>query len=229
MKIIAHRGVHSSLPENSQLSFDAALKAGSDMIEFDIQLTRDKIAVVSHDNSLLRTHSIDALISSLTHSQLSQLTGSILPIMTLESVLQRYGNHIGLNIELKSIGSGEAVARIILKRSRRLNLETLLVSSFHATELRDFQTICSRVAVSRLFKKYPLVSILLTRTPRLEVVSFAHDKLPPQWVIDYLKLRGFGVYCYTVNDPSEAKELATRGIDGIFCDDAPTMKQNLQS
>ncbi|WP_172592001.1 glycerophosphodiester phosphodiesterase [Subtercola boreus] len=54
-RIIAHRGASSVAPENTIASFDAALAAGADAIEVDLQLTADGVAVVIHDDRLDRT------------------------------------------------------------------------------------------------------------------------------------------------------------------------------
>ncbi|WP_172582139.1 glycerophosphodiester phosphodiesterase [Subtercola boreus] len=54
-RVIAHRGASSVAPENTIASFDAALAAGADAIEVDLQLTADGVAVVIHDDRLDRT------------------------------------------------------------------------------------------------------------------------------------------------------------------------------
>jgi glycerophosphoryl diester phosphodiesterase len=48
MQLAAHRGFHESLPENSLAAFEAAIEAGADAIEFDVRVTRDGVAVVTH-------------------------------------------------------------------------------------------------------------------------------------------------------------------------------------
>ncbi|MEA9987149.1 glycerophosphodiester phosphodiesterase [Subtercola sp. RTI3] len=54
-RVIAHRGDSSEAPENTVPSFDAALQAGADAIEVDLQLTADGVVVVIHDDLLDRT------------------------------------------------------------------------------------------------------------------------------------------------------------------------------
>ena len=52
----AHRGLHdnqSDVPENSMAAIRKAVEAGYG-IEFDVQLTRDRIPVVFHDETLER-------------------------------------------------------------------------------------------------------------------------------------------------------------------------------
>lgn len=50
--IIAHRGGGQNWPENTLYAFEQALEAGADIIELDVQLTRDGIPVVYHPRDL---------------------------------------------------------------------------------------------------------------------------------------------------------------------------------
>jgi len=52
--IIAHRGYRSKMPENTIFAFKKALNH-ADMFEFDVQFTKDKVPIIMHDVSLLRT------------------------------------------------------------------------------------------------------------------------------------------------------------------------------
>ena len=51
---IAHRGFSSRYPENTLLAFERALDLGADGAEFDVQLSKDGVPVVFHDESLQR-------------------------------------------------------------------------------------------------------------------------------------------------------------------------------
>jgi glycerophosphoryl diester phosphodiesterase len=50
---IAHRGGAQLMPENTLPAFQDALARGCDGVELDVQLTRDKVAVVHHDDRLM--------------------------------------------------------------------------------------------------------------------------------------------------------------------------------
>ena len=53
--VLGHRGVCARYPENTLVSFQAALDLGCDLIEFDINITSDGIPVVIHDKTIDRT------------------------------------------------------------------------------------------------------------------------------------------------------------------------------
>ena len=44
-----HRGYAAKYPENTMISFEAAMDMGVDAIEFDVWLTADKVPVIIHD------------------------------------------------------------------------------------------------------------------------------------------------------------------------------------
>jgi glycerophosphoryl diester phosphodiesterase len=51
---VAHRGWHKLHIENTLEAFRAAYDAGCDMVEFDVQLTRDGVPVIFHDDDCKR-------------------------------------------------------------------------------------------------------------------------------------------------------------------------------
>jgi len=108
--IIAHRGASASAPENTLAAFRAAVDAGADGIEFDVQLAADGVPVVIHDTDLRRTASVDKRVADLTSLQLSKTdVGSwfaaqfrIETVPTLEQTLHLLRDFNGLiYIELK--------------------------------------------------------------------------------------------------------------------------------
>lgn len=50
-KIFAHRGASGYAPENTLEAFALAITQGADGIELDVQLTKDGIPVVIHDET----------------------------------------------------------------------------------------------------------------------------------------------------------------------------------
>ena len=70
---MAHRGLQAGYPENTALSVQKAIEAGALYVEIDIQLSLDRQPMVYHDISLKRVSGQDAMISSLTCSELTAL------------------------------------------------------------------------------------------------------------------------------------------------------------
>ncbi len=56
--LVAHRGASAHAPENTFEAFGAAIRLGADVVELDIQLSRDGVPVVIHDDTLERTTNV---------------------------------------------------------------------------------------------------------------------------------------------------------------------------
>jgi len=71
--IIGHRGASANAPENTLAAFQMALDAGADGVEFDVQLSRDGVPVVIHDDSLKRTGLRPERVAQLTAKELGRV------------------------------------------------------------------------------------------------------------------------------------------------------------
>ena len=52
--IVAHRGLSALYPENTLLALEQAVRCGARAVEFDVQLTLDRVPVLFHDAGLRR-------------------------------------------------------------------------------------------------------------------------------------------------------------------------------
>src|SRR5438105_298377 len=53
--VVAHRGASATFPENTLPSFEGAVEAGADVVELDVRMTADGVAVVMHDGDVATT------------------------------------------------------------------------------------------------------------------------------------------------------------------------------
>jgi len=72
-RLVAHRGEPDSWPENSLAGFRAALAAGAQYLETDIQLTADRVAVLSHDPTLLKLTGQDLEVTRTDWAEIASL------------------------------------------------------------------------------------------------------------------------------------------------------------
>ena len=70
MKIFAHRGFSGEYPENTMLAFRKAYETGCDGIELDVQLTKDGVPVIMHDETIDRTTDGKGNLRDYTYEQL---------------------------------------------------------------------------------------------------------------------------------------------------------------
>ena len=73
-RLVAHRGYSLAYPENSLSALKAALECGAFYLEFDIQLSKDKVPYVIHDNELFRTTGIHGKVTETSSAQLDRYT-----------------------------------------------------------------------------------------------------------------------------------------------------------
>ena len=182
---IAHRGASGLAPEHTFPAWDLALSAGADYIEQDVQLTRDGVLVVLHDDTLERTargpvENCTGSVRSKTYAQLrtcdvgswfnerypdrARKTYVGLRIPTLAQVFGRYGDRVDYYIETKSPHlAGGLAERELLRlldlyglRDAAVTDGKVLIQSFSPASL---------AFIAALDPALPLVQLLLTVPP----------------------------------------------------------------
>ena len=68
-----HRGYCAVYPENTLISFAAALDLGVDGFEFDVWLTKDKVPMLMHDGNALRTCGVNKHLRDMTYEEAREL------------------------------------------------------------------------------------------------------------------------------------------------------------
>jgi glycerophosphoryl diester phosphodiesterase len=96
--------------ENTMPAFEAAVAAGADAIELDIQLTRDDVPVVYHDRTLGKLTGSRRRVCDLTRDELDRFDFSKrrgpryygVGVPSLDEVLDAYGGRLPLLLEIKA-------------------------------------------------------------------------------------------------------------------------------
>jgi glycerophosphoryl diester phosphodiesterase len=104
--VVAHRGASRAEPENTLVAFDAALRAGADVVELDLRLTADGIPVVLHDPDVSATTDGTGLVHTLTLAEVKRLDasggrGPRQEIPTLPEALELAGRFRGAGVDLE--------------------------------------------------------------------------------------------------------------------------------
>jgi glycerophosphoryl diester phosphodiesterase len=73
---IAHQGGEDEFPSNTMYAFKKSLRAGADMLELDVGVTKDGQVVVMHDTTLNRVTNGTGTIASHTLKQVEKLDGA---------------------------------------------------------------------------------------------------------------------------------------------------------
>jgi len=71
--VIAHRGSHLNVPENTLAAYANAIKEGADYVEIDLRTTKDGHLVIMHDESLSEMTGAKEKIKDLNYSDIKDL------------------------------------------------------------------------------------------------------------------------------------------------------------
>jgi glycerophosphoryl diester phosphodiesterase len=174
-----HRGARAVLPEGTLPAFKHAIKAGADVLELDLSVTKDNVLVVSHDPvlraDLCKGPSSKAVIRKLTLAEVKQYDcGSLkhpdyprqeqspgAKIPTLEEVFALgAGNGVEFNIETKIFArspeltpSPAEFARLVVAEIRKHKLQSrVMVQSFDFRTLHEVKKLAPEIRLSALYE-----------------------------------------------------------------------------
>jgi len=120
--VCAHRAYDKFAPENSLASIQQAIDAGIDMVEVDVNTTKDGILVLMHDNLIDRTTNAKGYVSDYTYLELKKLYLKIgdsvtsHQIPTLNKVLTLAKDKIILNLDIKILDVSKLYQQPLVKK-----------------------------------------------------------------------------------------------------------------
>jgi len=146
---IAHRGARLQATENTLTAFKKAIGSGADMVELDVQLSKDGQMMVIHDPTVDRTTDGTGFVKNLTYDELRKFrTSEGDKIPTLEEVYGLCVGKIQVLTEIKAMKCLEPLARLI---ERMGNRDEVVVQSFLHGELKEMKKFDGRVRTAPLF------------------------------------------------------------------------------
>ncbi len=241
VSVIAHRGASSSAPENTVAAVIDAVDAGADMIELDVQMTRDRRLVVFHDEGLGRTTNLHGVLASNHYSYLrdldaggwfhSKFNGERIPLLT--DIFEAVPAALSINLELKptrhpsefvqSLIRDLASANRLPSSSSTLDQRTL-VSSEDALLLKP--CVAEGLSIALVTEGDPLEGLKMADDLGCCAWHPDHDTLTPE-VVDAARTRGLKVHTWTVDVLERMRELTNWGVDGIITNVPETLRSML--
>jgi glycerophosphoryl diester phosphodiesterase len=225
LKRIGHKGADLIAPGNTLASFDAALAAGVDMVEFDVlpeHPDRTGRLVLAHDFAAAARHEPLTLEQGLAHFAQDAWEG------------------VELDVDLKTTG----YERRVIDALREFGLaERALISTMEQESLRIVRAEAPEIrlgwSVPKLRRDY--MANPLTRVPALIGAQYIRTVLPGQaarairegrvdaimshWALVTPRLvravedAGGELYVWTVDDATRIAKLDALGVTGIITND----------
>jgi len=236
--IAAHRGDRSQKAENTLAALASSI-GKCDFIEIDVQLCKDLVPVIIHDDTLARTSNVSEIerfkdrkpwrVCDFSEKELQSLDfGSWFnheyePMLTLEKVLSFAKEHqLFLNVEIKEMYKtfeDESVVQIITDMIKKTQTgQLVLLSSFY----HPYLPLCKKQAPA-----IPTAALQMYRHPD-DLIAYLHtlqvnayhpdNKITDQKTVSSLREAGFFVSVFTVNDKKRQKELFDWGVSAVFTD-----------
>jgi glycerophosphoryl diester phosphodiesterase len=227
LKRVGHKGADLIAPGNTIASFEAALEAGVDMIEFDVLPERagppaSGRLLLAHDYRDARRPDVLELDEGLAHFATDAYAG------------------VELDVDLKLPGYEERVLDALREHGL---LDRVLISTMEDRSLRDVRRLAPDVRLGWSVPKlrYDYLASPWTRYPAYGAAALARRLLPGRaaaairagavdalmchWALVTPRLAravagaGGELYVWTVDDPARIAALERIGVSGVITND----------
>ncbi len=236
---ISHRGHSIAYPENTRVAYEQAIALGCDMIECDVNLTRDGVLVMMHDWKLDRTTDGSGRVSDHTWDEIQRLdaggkfnpefAGTPVPLTEDTLLYYREAGIFGC-FEVK--GENEAEAK---------RIASALVDLFVKHNALDYALMSgySHPALALAKAKVPELMLAPERLPDdtpadlddivrqaqalgTQIMQHQYTVLDEQVMAAYHGI-DVAVWSWTVNSEQSLIDGINLGADGLMGDDMVTM------
>ena len=215
---IGHRGACGYAPENTLLSMRKALEMGLHGFEFDIQMSKDHVPVVIHDDNLRRTTNGQGKIDELTFKELQQFdAGQGERIPSLSEVFDLVDRRCRLFIELKASHCTQAVLDVIEHyiQKQGWNSEQCIVCSFDHIQLLDLHQLNPGIRTCALMAGIPVSLAEVAQQAHAWAFNPCIEHIN-QALVDDAHKRDLKVFTWTANEPHQIAKAKSLGVDGVI-------------
>ena len=230
LRLVGHKGADSIVPGNTVASFEAAVAAGVDTIEFDVVWVADAHLPLEQRQPLVVAHDWEDYASRAP-----------LPLTAaLDAFLEPPLDRVEIDLDLKLPGREEEMVEALRERGL---IDRAMISTM---EMHSLKRVLELEPNLRRGWTYPQTKKDWTSSPwakpavwaalkgmRLQAPGLAAEKLPQfgvyaMWVYHPLvsaklaricKLSGVKLIAWTVDDERRMRELVEMGVDGLVSND----------
>lgn len=212
---IAHRGYSEHYKDNSIISFNKAIENNFDMIETDIQLSKNNDVVLYHD-----VHIDNNYISDIKTDDLIEKFS----IVTLDEFLKKIiivNKDMKINFDLK--GKEELLVYKLIQTLIKYNIDTsnIYVSSFNRdilTKINNYKNLYNMkykigFITSNIFTEIEKEALL--KNIDFYVIDYS---ILTHNTIDYCHSKNIKVFTYTNKDIYTYDIITRYDVDGIYSD-----------
>ena len=232
-KLIGHRGVKDLCPENTLESILKAFDLGLSFVEIDVKISKDRVPILLHDDTLDRTTNGSGLAIDYDYENIKKLdagkffykenTNIFVP--KLEDILSLCTNNNGnLNIELKPNKNFEKEnVYQIYKIIKNINQIDIFFSSFDMISILEISKLYPQSIRSFLlddFKEYNIDDLISISINYDLKICGLNINLVTADIIKKIKENNMAITVYSDKNInlSSANDIFSIGVDSIFVD-----------
>jgi glycerophosphoryl diester phosphodiesterase len=223
---IAHRGLSSIAPENTMSSFNHAAFEGFNMIELDVQMSKDKHLVVIHDITLKRTAGLDKKISDLTLKELKTLdvgewydesfAGEKIP--TLDEVFMKFKDRHHLLIDLKRPSIYPGIEKVLTdKILDTYSPHEFSMLSIQSTELKSIMllnTFLPQIKKGLVISSHIPYHQLNELGAKIDFITL-HKRCLNYYFYQQAKRAKLTLYIWGIHNKYDYKNVKRLAVDGV--------------
>jgi glycerophosphoryl diester phosphodiesterase len=234
-RIIAHRGHKTEAPEQTMAAYRMAVELGAEMIEADVQLSRDGVAVMMHDWTLERTTNGHGSASGLDWAEIAALdagswfdprfAGERVPLLDdLFALAKETGIALCLEAKGETLAANLEVSRRIgqeIARRGRLDVDVLASFDHEALRVAASEIPGLRTAPDRLPEHGESTAEALLRQAwaiGAPIIQHHFADLRPE-VAAEVQAAGVEIWAWPPTSPEEVAVAIASGAIGIMGDD----------
>lgn len=233
VSITAHRGSSYEAPENTISAIKAAIDAGADYAEIDVQETSDGGLILLHDGNFLRTTGTDKKPSEMTLEEVKNLdAGSWFDekfkgeqIPTLQEVVKFSDGKIKLNIEIKTAETDKELIEKVAAVIKENNFyDKCVVTSL------DFKAIEKIEKLDPKIKTGYIMFVALGDLSKMNVdfYSIEETNVTEKFIMTAHAI-GREVHVWTINTDASMDNMLELGVDNIITDNVKKLKDKLKT
>ncbi|MBQ8509792.1 MAG: MBL fold metallo-hydrolase [Clostridia bacterium] len=212
----AHRGASEYNPENTMMSFYAGMAMGANGIETDVQLTKDGVPVLFHDDTLVRVTGEEGGIPDYTLDELMRFRvkkGELYDrIVTLEDFLAHFAYRpITFAIELKNPAAAHQTADMV----RKFGIQAKsVITSFNFGALQTVRAYAPELHTGYLVVKVTDEVIAKMEAEGIEELCPKAVEVTPERVAEWHGM-GYNVRAWGVSNTDLMRSVCEAGADGM--------------
>ena len=236
--VVAHRGSSGAAPENTLAAVRLAISQKADVVENDIQRTRDGELVIMHDTTLARTTNVEQVfpdrtpwaVGDFTLAEIKQLdagswfapefAGERVP--TLAEWVNAVGERAGMLLEPKAPELYPGIEADLDKElrslpafNRALKADRVVVQCFNHAWLRVYKDRAPDVPVGLLYGNKPTAAEIVAAATWAQQVNPALGAID-QSTVDEIHTQGMEAHVWTVNAGTDMRRAINWHVDGII-------------